>query len=418
MGHYRMSRTKITVIGGGIIGLSIAAVLQRDGMQVTLLEAKHIGAGASFGNAGHLATEQVYPVADPAVFKHLPRMLLDPLGPLRIDWRYLPKLLPWMSRLALNMRPEAFNNIHQALMKLNQACLPAWQQLVGGFDLQQWVKVEGSLLVCEKAASLAGLKSHGNKLNGLGVDNQFWDAQQLQDAAPALATNQIGALFFPQTGHVTDLMAVMQRLSAEFVAAGGELLEGCAVLHAKQLGQHNIELHTSLGLKHATQVVVAMGAHAKPLVQELTGVSVPLDTERGYHYMLPQEQGRLHIPVSSADRRFIMTPMDGGLRLAGTVEYAGLQAAPNMQRARQLLALANPMLKQPLHAEGASEWMGFRPTIADSLPVIDRFGSVFLAFGHQHLGLTHAALTADLMRSLTRRETPSLDLHPYRLNRF
>ena len=199
-----MSTGRITVIGGGIIGLSIAAVLQRDGMQVTLLEAKHIGAGASFGNAGHLATEQVYPVADPAVFKHLPRMLLDPLGPLRIDWRYLPNLLPWLTQLAWNMRPSAFETIHQALMKLNQACLPAWNNLVQNFGLQQWVQVQGSFLVCEKPASVQGLQQHGSKLNGLGVNNSWVDAAALQAREPALNSNQLGGLFFPDTGHVTD----------------------------------------------------------------------------------------------------------------------------------------------------------------------------------------------------------------------
>ncbi len=412
-----MSTGRITVIGGGIIGLSIAAVLQRDGMQVTLLEAKHIGAGASFGNAGHLATEQVYPVADPAVFKHLPRMLLDPLGPLRIDWRYLPKLLPWMSLLALNMRPAAFEAIHQALMKLNQACLPAWNQLVQDFGLQQWVHVQGSFLVCEKPASVQGLQQHGTKLNGLGVSNTWVDAAALQEREPALAANQLGGLFFPDTGHVTDLMAVLNKLAADFQQAGGEIIENCAVLHAKQHGQQ-VVLNTTQGEKVVDKVVVATGAHSKGLVAELSGCLVPLDTERGYHYMLPHEKNRLHLPVSSADRRFIMTPMEGGLRLAGTVEYAGLQAAPNMERARQLLQVANPMLKQSLNSEGATEWMGFRPTIVDSLPVIDRFGSVFLAFGHQHLGLTQAAVTAQLMRSLLNSETPSLDLHPYRLNRF
>ena len=212
-------------------------------------------------------------------------------------------------------------------------------------------------------------------------------------------------------------MGVLQKLATEFQQTGGEIIENCAVLHAKQQGQQ-VVLNTTQGDKVVDKVVVATGAHSKALVAELTGCLVPLDTERGYHYMLPQEKNRLNLPVSSADRRFIMTPMDGGLRLAGTVEYAGLQAAPNMERARQLLQVANPMLKQGLNSEGATEWMGFRPTIVDSLPVIDRFGSVFLAFGHQHLGLTQAAVTAESMRSLLRNEAPALDLHPYRLNRF
>lgn len=408
----------VLVVGGGIIGLSIAAVLQRDGMQVTLVDAHKIGSGASFGNAGHLATEQVYPVADPSIFKHLPKMLIDPLGPLRVDWRYLPKLLPWMSRLVLNMRPENFLQIHETLKRMNSVSLAAWDAMVQDFDLQSWVHVQGSLLVAEKAKTLGALQEHADKLNALGVPTEYWSAQALQDAVPVLAPNQIGGLFFPQTGHVSDLVAMMRRLQQVFVEAGGQIVEDCKVTAIKPISNHKVCILSVAQQFEADKVVVAMGAHAKDLVKDITGVNVPLDTERGYHYMLPQEKNRLNIPIASADRRFIMTPMEGGLRLAGTVEYAGLQAAPNMQRARQLLQLAKPMLKEDLNAQEATEWMGFRPTIVDSLPVIDRFGSVYFAFGHQHLGLTHAAVTAQLMRSLMRNEKPLLDLHPYRLNRF
>lgn len=411
-------KPNVLVVGAGIIGLSIAAVLQRDGMQVTLVDANKVGSGASFGNAGHLATEQVYPVADPSIFKHLPKMLIDPLGPLRVDWRYLPKLLPWMSRLVLNMRPENFLQIHETLSRMNRVSLDAWDKMVQDFGLQAWVHVKGSLLVAEKAATLANLHKHADKLNALGVPTECLSAQALQDAAPALATNQLGGLFFPQTGHVTDLVAVMQKLKEALIASGGYVVEDCKVTAIEPIGNQKVRVRAATQSFDVDKVVIAMGAHAKNLVKDITGVNVPLDTERGYHYMLPQETNRLNIPVSSADRRFIMTPMDGGLRLAGTVEYAGLQAAPNMQRARQLLQLAKPMLKTRLNAEGASEWMGFRPTIVDSLPVIDRFGSVYFAFGHQHLGLTHAAVTAQLMHSLMHNEKPMLDLHPYRLNRF
>lgn len=408
----------VLVVGGGIIGLSIAAVLQRDGMQVTLVDAHKIGSGASFGNAGHLATEQVYPVADPSIFKHLPKMLIDPLGPLRVDWRYLPKLLPWMSRLVLNMRPENFLQIHETLKRMNSVSLAAWDAMVQDFDLQSWVHVQGSLLVAEKAKTLGALQEHADKLNALGVPTEYWSAQALQDAVPVLAPNQIGGLFFPQTGHVSDLVAMMRRLQQVFVELGGQIVEDCKVTAIKPISNHKVRVMTAAQFFDVDKVVVAMGAHAKDLVKDITGVNVPLDTERGYHYMLPQEKNRLNIPIASADRRFIMTPMEGGLRLAGTVEYAGLQAAPNMQRARQLLQLAKPMLKEDLNVQEATEWMGFRPTIVDSLPVIDRFGSVYFAFGHQHLGLTHAAVTAQLMRSLMRNEKPLLDLHPYRLNRF
>ena len=145
---------------------------------------------------------------------------------------------------------------------------------------------------------------------------------------------------------------------------------------------------------------------------------VPLDTERGYHLMLPREAARLRLPVSSIDHSFVMTPMQHGLRLAGTVEYAGLHAPPNMARAHNLKPLAEKLLSSPLDGEAAQPWMGFRPTTADSLPVIDRDGDVLYAFGHQHLGLTQAALTAEILAALYFDETPPLELAPYRLRRF
>ncbi|QJQ52307.1 hypothetical protein ADP71_40580 [Vitreoscilla sp. C1] len=258
----------VVVVGGGIIGLSIAARLQRDGMSVTLMDAKKIGSGASFGNAGHLATEQVYPVADPSIFKHLPKMLLDPLGPLRVDWRYLPKLLPWMSRLVLNMRPENFLQIHETIKRMNSVSLAAWSEMVQDFGLQKWVHVNGSLLVCEQEKTAAALQEHGQKLNALGVQNQYLHANALQDAAPALANNQIGGLLFPQTGHVSDLSAMMVALKEAFLADGGQVMEDCEVIDIQPVSPTQTQIVSAQKTFEAQKVVIAMGAHAKDLVKK------------------------------------------------------------------------------------------------------------------------------------------------------
>lgn len=168
-------------------------------------------------------------------------------------------------------------------------------------------------------------------------------------------------------------------------------------------------------------MLIACGAHSAPLTQALTGKRVPLDTERGYHLMLPHEHARLPFAVTSLERRFIMTPMAAGLRLAGTVEFAGLERPPNMARAWQLHRLSQGLFNQALSVEGATPWMGFRPSLPDSLPVIDRLenGRVLLAFGHQHLGLTQAALTAEWVAALLQPSvTDRPALKPYRLDRF
>ncbi|ELX8378816.1 NAD(P)/FAD-dependent oxidoreductase [Providencia vermicola] len=408
----------VIVVGGGIIGLSIALTLQADDIDVLLVEKDHIGAGASFGNAGHIATEQVFPVADPAILKAIPAMLFDPLGPLRLDWRYLLPLTPWLLRLLGNMRHKPFMHIHHALSTINGVALAAWQEFSAQWQLTELVKIQGSLLVVEKEASGEKLQKQGEYLNSIGVSNQWLSQAQLLAREPGLANNQLGGLYYPDTGHVVDLKALHTKLTEHFVRLGGEVLSQCEVTAIHSPSSERVILTTTKGQLVAKQVVISGGAFSKSLVNMVSRIRVPLETERGYHLMLPNETDRLSIPVSSLDRRFIMTPMKGGLRLAGTVEYAGLKRPANMQRARHFIPLANPMLKTPLNENQRTEWMGFRPTLSDSLPVIDKKGPYIFAFGHQHLGLTQSAITAKIVHCLFKKQPTPIDCSPYSIERF
>lgn len=408
----------VVVIGGGIVGLSIALTVQADGTDVLLIDKNDIGSGASFGNAGHIATEQVFPVADPSILKSIPGMLLDPLGALRLDWRYLLPLTPWLLKLLGNMRHKPFTHIHRALITLNRASLDSWQSFSKKWQLNDLVKITGSLLVAEKNQTLDKLSQHGEYLNSIGVQNQLLSQSQLLNREPELASNQLGGLFYPNTGHVVDLASLHLRLEQAFRQLGGEVLTHCEVTAITTQSSDKSTVTTTLGKIEAKKVVIAGGAFSKSLVRMVSRINVPLETERGYHLMLPKEMGRLNVPVSSMDRRFIMTPMNGGLRLAGTVEYAGLKRPPNMQRARQFLPLANPMLNKALDSHQASEWMGFRPTTADSLPVIDKKGPYIFAFGHQHLGLTQAIVTADIVNDLIQEQPTIVDCSPFSIERF
>ncbi|MBH0085166.1 FAD-binding oxidoreductase [Psychrobacter sp. SCQQ22] len=405
------------IIGGGIIGLTTAVMLQAKGISVVLIEANQVGQGASLGNAGHIATEQVFPIADASMLRHIPAMLFNPTGPLRLDWHYLPQLMPWAIKLLMNMRPGPFSRIHEALLTLNQHSLPAWQSFAAQWQLNDWVQVKGSLLTVEKQGSLSPLITHGNRLNDIGVVNTLLEKEVLLAREPALQDNQLAALFFPNTGHITNLTAVIKQLSTTFTALGGHIIEHCRVLDATPQAQGTL-LTTTQGDITASTVMLSAGAHSKKLAKQLTGVSVPLDTERGYHLMLPHEHTRLQIPVSSMDRRFIMTPMEGGLRLAGTVEYAGLDAPANMQQAKILLKQAQPMLRTPLNTTDSTPWMGFRPSTSDSLPVIDKIGHVFLNFGHQHLGLTQAVISAQMITDYYFDNQHAIDPKPYQIKRF
>ena len=411
----------VAVVGAGIIGVACALQLARQGRRVVIIDQQEPGHGASFGNAGHLATEQVFPIADASILTRLPAMLMDPMGPLRLDWKYLPRALPWFTRLLLNLRPAPFQRTVAGIRALNEGSLGAWHRLLGSIERPHLMREDGSLLVFERAESRQAIDALQARMSQQEVPVDHWHASVVQDAAPQLSKGIQGGLFFPRTGHFLDPYGVVCELMEAAKASGVQFLKRQVV--GGKLDEHGVSLRTDQGTVAARQVLIACGAHSASLTGALTGKKVPLDTERGYHLMLPHEHGRLPFAVTSLERKFIMTPMDGGLRLAGTVEFAGLDRPPNMERAWQLHRLSQGLFRRDLSAEDATPWMGFRPSLPDSLPIIDKVckGKVLLAFGHQHLGLTQAAVTAELIARLASPAAASNGLpalEPYRLDRF
>ena len=407
----------IVVVGAGIIGVACALQLARQGRQVRVIDAQAPGMGASYGNAGHLATEQVFPIADVSILKRLPAMLMDPMGPLRLDWTYLPRALPWFIRLLLNLRPASYQRTVAGLRALNESSLGAWQRLLHSIGQAQLLREDGSLLVFERAESRVALDALQQRMRQQGVAVEFWSGDAVRTAAPQLSNAIQGGLFFPSTGHFLDPYTVVGALVNAAKAEGVQFHQQ-RVLDGR-LENRGVSLMTDQGAWTARQVLIACGAHSARLTAALTGKQVPLDTERGYHLMLPHEHQRLPFAVTSLERKFIMTPMTGGLRLAGTVEFAGLNRPANMQRAWQLHRLSKGLFRHELNDRDATPWMGFRPSLPDSLPIIDRVceGKVLLAFGHQHLGLTQAAVTAERVGQLAAGESVP-ELKPYGLDRF
>lgn len=413
----------IAVIGAGIIGVACALQLARQGRRVVVIDRQPPGHGASFGNAGHLATEQVFPIADASILKRLPAMLMDPMGPLRLDWKYLPRAVPWFTRLLLNLRPAPFQRTIAGLRALNESSLAAWNRLLHSIGQTDLLKEDGSLLVFERGESRPAIEALLARMRQQQVPVDAWSASAAQDRAPQLSAQIQGGLFFPRTGHFLDPYRVVCELVSAAKAAGVQFLQ--QEVQGGQLQAQGVSLITPQGRVNARQVLIACGAHSAKLTAALTGKQVPLDTERGYHLMLPHEHGRLPFAVTSLERKFIMTPMAGGLRLAGTVEFAGLQRPPCMERAWQLHRLSQGLFRRDLNAQDATPWMGFRPSLPDSLPIIDKVcdGRVLLAFGHQHLGLTQAAVTAQMIAQLAlapagqiMADLPALEA--YRLQRF
>ncbi|MFW0753691.1 NAD(P)/FAD-dependent oxidoreductase [Pseudomonas sp. H11T01] len=413
----------IAVVGAGIIGVACALRLARQGLRVVVIDQQDPGRGASYGNAGHLATEQVFPIADLSILKRLPAMLMDPMGPLRLDWKYMPRALPWFTRLLLNLRPAPFQRTVAGIRALNESSLGAWQRLLKSIDRTDLLKEDGSLLVFERPDSKQAIEALQARMRQQQVPVDFWQAKAVRETAPQLSEQIQGGLFFPRTGHFLDPYRVVGELVHAAKANGVQFLK--QQVQGGHLHEHGVSLITDQGRLTARQVLLACGAHSAKLTAALTGKKVPLETERGYHLMLPHEHERLPFAVTSLERKFIMTPMADGLRLAGTVEFAGLHQPPTMERAWQLHRLSKGLFKRDLNADAATPWMGFRPSLPDSLPIIDRVrdGKVLLAFGHQHLGLTQAAVTAELIAQMV---SPASATQPhglpgvesYRLDRF
>ena len=410
---------QLCIIGAGVVGLSNALFLQQAGFDVLLLDAKGIGLGCSAGNAGHFATEQVFPLAQPALLHQLPAMLLNPLGPLHIRAGYLLQALPWFARFVANMRKIKRDANHRALSALNHHSLASWQKLLHSCQLSLQIQYQGALLVSENR-KLTALQQQYQAYRAAGIDVRWCDKQQLQRLEPALAPGLAGALDFTEVAHSQDPLALCQQLSQQFFQLGGRYLQ----TEVRQIipGPKQQQLICSDREINCQQLIIAAGAHSAHFTRQL-GWRVPLEAERGYHLML--QPVALIRPVSSLERKCIMTPMQHGLRLAGTAEFAGLNAQPDYQRATVLQQHADQLLRQRTAAvdEGTTNavWAGNRPSLPDSLPVLGpcpRHQGIYYNFGHQHLGLTQAAFSAELITSCLLRQTPALDLTPFRINRF
>ena len=357
----------IAVVGGGIIGICCALQLQRDGHQVAVIEPNGIGEGCSSGNAGQFVTGYCVPVALPGIVKQVPSMLLDPLGPLTIRWRYLPRLMPWLMRFTAASSMRRVEAIAKALYELNKDAVITFEPLVKQAGAEHLIVVNGRLDVYQSEQIFAKAQIKFGLLRECGVKVEMLNVQQIGDLEPALAGRcQYGA-FCPETAHTTDPLKLTQVLAEDFVRHGGRILRD-KVTDFQPGADGTVSVRTEADLYTAKRIVLAAGAYSRPLAARL-GSKLPLDAERGYHVMLPNAGIELRRTIVYGDKYFGLTPMQGGIRLAGTVELASVEAPPNYARADNLLRSAQSVFPN-IGKEGITRWMGCRPSMPDSLPVI------------------------------------------------
>jgi glycine/D-amino acid oxidase-like deaminating enzyme len=407
----------VVIIGAGIIGMATALALQRHGYRVAVVDPRPPGHGASCGNAATIATYQCMPLGNPAVLRQLTSLLLDADSPLVIRWSYLPKLAPWLARFVLASRPRRVAAIAQALAALQHHADTDYQPLLEIADAQDLVVRHGCLYLYGSAASYAHARSEIELRRAHGLALEEVDAKQIAGLEPNLAPVYHCGILFPGASHLRDPLSLVERFARMLIHRGGALVNEEAKAIERD-GEHGILVRTSGATLAGAYVVVAAGAWSRPFARQV-GDPIPLDTERGYHIMFPGAQTLLSRPVGYAEMGFYMTPLADGLRAAGTVEFAGLEAPLNSKRTRFLARGARNLL--PQLGEPASEWLGFRPSLPDSLPVIGpspRNPRVFYAFGHGHLGVTLAGVTGRMVADLIDGRRPIVDPAPYRPERF
>ncbi len=409
---------RVAVIGGGIVGVCSALCLQRDGFQVTLIERDGLGTGASFGNGAMIGEESVVPVATPGILGRVPGMLFDPLGPLALRWSYLPRLTPWLLRFVAASRRARVEEISIALMHLLDGALASCEGLLELADAKEMLRRSGWLAVFETERGLADYQAMLDLQRRRGVRFDVLETGQLRQFEPALAPIFARGIYYPDVGYTVNSQRLVEVLAGAFQRLGGKL--EIAEARGFEIGPDGPRgVATDTGRVPCEAVVIAAGAWSKRLAAEL-GSNPPLDTERGYHVQFPEPGVGPRLPVYSVERAFVASPLEVGLRVAGTVELGGLAAAPNWDRAEVLLGHAKRWFPG-LETGGMTRWMGFRPSMPDSLPVIGRsprFSNVVFAFGHGHCGMMLGARTGEIVASLLADRDPGLDMSPYRATRF
>jgi D-amino-acid dehydrogenase len=408
----------VVVIGAGVIGLSAALAAQARGLSVTVIDRDGPAAGASAGNAGAFAFTDILPLASPGILKRAPKWLLDPLGPLSVPPAYALQIAPWMYRFwrACSPRAVAASTVAQtALMDLSKA------------ELEPFLAATGTLPMLEKRGNLQVYEGEGELKAALpgwqaradhGIEFHHMNAAEMAGLQPGLARRFTHGTFTPGWYSIADPKVYTLALADRFRANGGDILRGDAVaLHHDAKGVTVI--CAGADPVHADQVVLSAGAFSHRIARTL-GEKIPLETERGYNTTLPPDAFDLRCQVTFGGHGFVISRLSTGIRVGGAVELGGLNLPPNYKRSDAMLQKARAFLPG-LNPAGGVQWMGFRPSLPDSLPAIGPSRAtprVIHAFGHGHLGLTQSAGTARLVADLLTGQPSAITLTPFSPQRF
>lgn len=416
-----MTNLTATIIGAGIVGTSTAAFLQRAGYRVTLIDRVGPGEGCSFGNAGGLAFAEIVPTVHPNMLTKIPGWLMNPLGPLTIRWSYFPKALPWFMALARNAMPDRVKAITEARANLALRVVSDFEALLKAAGAPDLIKYQDTLRIFDTEAQFASEAQERETKKAYGYEMKRLSAGEVRELEPAIGPAVHCGVFHGGWYFVTSPERVVKSIAAEVVKNGGTFIAD-DVVSLERDGNTVTALQLKASGRHAVDnLVICAGAYSHLLAKQL-GEKVLLEAERGYHMVLPNSGVSLSRSITYARTPGAATPMEMGLRLAGTDEFAGLDAAPNYARADALwtnFKTILPGLREPDSA--TTRWMGRRPGTPDSLPVIGpsrTTANVWYGFGHGHMGLTWGPTTGRLISEIMTGNKSNIDLSPFRADRF
>jgi D-amino-acid dehydrogenase len=410
--------SSVTIIGAGIVGIATAATLKREGREVTVVDMRPPGEYCSFGNAGILSPGSCVPLAMPGIHWKVPGYLMDPLGPLTFRWSYFPKAAPWLLRFLAASTPARVEEIANALRPLLKQTFDAYVPLASHAGVSDLIRQTGYVVAYEKRSSYMGDHLAWKLRRERGVIVEEIDGHRVSELVPQLtATYEVG-LYLPEQGFVANPGRLTKALAAQFERDGGVILQRKVL--DMEIGPHGPRaLLTDEGSLPVETLVICAGVHSNEFTSRL-GDNVPLEAERGYHVTYSDPRMTLPMPVFLPEYKFFVTPMEMGLRIAGQTEFAGIDAAPDYARA-DVLAKHMERLFPHISTADTTKWMGRRPSMPDSLPVIGRsthFANAYYAFGHGHIGLCGGAPTGRIIADLVAGREPNIDIRPFRPNRF
>jgi D-amino-acid dehydrogenase len=410
------TKLKIGIVGVGIQGISNALFLQKKGFNVTIFDRDEPGSPvASYGNAGHFSPYASVPINRPDILADVPAMLLSSTGPLALKWNYVPKMIPWFVKFIKNCSSKKMMHTAKNMHQILDLALPAYDELFDEIELSGLVEKKGILYIWNDQ----NLKSRELEIkvrNELGVDQQVVTPKEIHDLEPNIKPIYHGGVYYQHGRHARNPKKILLKLFELFLKKGGKFLK----MNVKDINfdEEKPVLVTETQRFIFDRLVIACGSFSKKLTDNLDE-KIPLDTERGYHVHFKDCDHLLNRPVIFQNRGFGITPMEQGLRVVGTVEFGGLDNPLSKSRTKNLINNAKYMLDDlPEHED---EWLGFRPTLPDYLPIIGpskKYKNVFYCFGHHHLGWTLGPISGKIISGMIAEENTNLDLKPYSSLRF